>query len=136
MSPGNANESRLPGYFSLFASLGTLVCCALPSLLVLAGLGATVGAALSSAPWLVELSRRKEIVFGLSGALIAANAYYIYRLVPALQQRAGACEPGQEFACRGATRFSRIVLVASAAIYVAGFFVAFALGPILVALDR
>jgi mercuric ion transport protein len=29
-------------YLSLFTSLGTLLCCALPSLLVLFGLGATV----------------------------------------------------------------------------------------------
>lgn len=30
------------GYLSLFTSLGTLLCCALPSLLVALGLGATV----------------------------------------------------------------------------------------------
>jgi hypothetical protein len=131
-----SSESRLPGYFSLFASVGTLLCCALPSLLVLAGLGATVAAALSAAPWLVELSRRKEIVFGLSGALIVANAWYIYGIVPRLQRRAGACEPGQERACQGAARFSRMILLGSAAIYAVGFFVAFALGPILVALDQ
>lgn len=38
-------ESRLPGYLSLFASVGTLVCCALPAMLVLVGLGATVASA-------------------------------------------------------------------------------------------
>lgn len=36
------NLSGMLTYFSLFTSLSTLLCCALPSLLVLVGLGATV----------------------------------------------------------------------------------------------
>ena len=43
-------------YLSLFTSVGTLLCCALPSLLVLFGLGATVASVLSEAPWLVALA--------------------------------------------------------------------------------
>jgi hypothetical protein len=35
-------RSALLSYFSLFTSLSTLLCCALPSLLVLFGLGASV----------------------------------------------------------------------------------------------
>jgi mercuric ion transport protein len=45
---------------SLFASTGTLLCCALPALLVTLGLGAVVAGAVSSVPWLVPLSRNKE----------------------------------------------------------------------------
>jgi hypothetical protein len=37
-------------FLSLFTSLGTLLCCALPSLLVLFGLGATVATVLSEVP--------------------------------------------------------------------------------------
>ena len=37
-------------YLSLFTSLGTLLCCALPSLLVLFGLGTTVASVLSVSP--------------------------------------------------------------------------------------
>src|ERR1035438_3544864 len=43
-------RSALLSYFSLFTSLGTLLCCALPSLLVLFGLGASVASALSLMP--------------------------------------------------------------------------------------
>ena len=50
-------------YISLFTSFGTLLCCALPSLLVLLGLGATVASFLSAVPWLVVLSRHKTWVF-------------------------------------------------------------------------
>ena len=53
-------RSALLSYFSLFTSLGTLLCCALPSLLVLFGLGASVASMLSFVPWLVTLSRHKR----------------------------------------------------------------------------
>jgi mercuric ion transport protein len=63
-----ARRSAWLSYFSLFTSLSTLLCCALPSLLVLLGLGATVASALSVLPWLVMLSRHKSWTFGVSGS--------------------------------------------------------------------
>jgi hypothetical protein len=129
-------RERLPGYFSLFGSLGTLLCCALPSLLVLLGFGSTVAAVLSGLPWLVTLSRHKRWVFAGSGVLIAASAFYVYRLAPALQARAGRCPPEAEAACAVANRRSRVLLWASGAIYLLGLLVAYALGPLLTALDR
>src|SRR5688500_7094028 len=68
-------SSVLLGYLGLFSSVGTLLCCALPSLLVLAGLGATVASVLASAPWLVALSRHKAWVFAASAILIVGNFY-------------------------------------------------------------
>jgi mercuric ion transport protein len=56
----SARADGLLGYFSLFTSLGTLLCCALPSLLVLIGLGATVASVVSAAPWLIAFSRHKD----------------------------------------------------------------------------
>ena len=81
---------------SLFTSLGTLLCCALPSLLVVFGLGATVATVatvLSEVPWLVSLSHHKHWVFITAGLLIACNFIYVYVLVPKLQMRNGACDP-------------------------------------------
>src|SRR5881275_356872 len=63
-------RSSVLNYLSLFTSLGTLLCCALPSLLVLLGLGATVATVLSSVPWLVSLSHHKVWVFAVAGVLI------------------------------------------------------------------
>lgn len=124
-------ESRFPSYLALFASLGTLLCCALPSLLVLLGFGATVASFLSAVPWLVSLSRHKGLVFGVAALLIATNFYYVYRLVPRLLAGRGACPPEDQEACAAASRVSRVVLWLSAAVYSIGFFVAFLLGPIL-----
>ena len=87
------SRSTVLGYLSLFTSFGTLLCCALPSLLVLLGLGATVASVLSSVPWLVTLSRHKDWVFAVSGALIAANFGYVYLIAPKLQAKGAACSP-------------------------------------------
>jgi mercuric ion transport protein len=122
-------------YLSLFTSLGTLVCCALPSLLVLFGLGATVASVLSEAPWLVVLSHRKHWVFIVAGVLISSNFVYIYRVAPRLQIRNGACDPNDPAACHTASRFSRIILWCSAVLYIVGCFTAYVLGPLLVRFD-
>ena len=122
-------------YLSLFTSVGTLLCCALPSLLVLLGLGATVASVLSEAPWLVTLSHHKGWVFPIAGILIGSNFLYIYAIAPKLQARAGACDPNDPGACQAASRFSRGVLWCSAILYLLGCFSAFLLGPILVRFD-
>ncbi len=127
-------RSLLLSYFSLFTSLGTLLCCALPSLLVLFGLGASVASMLSFLPWLVTLSRHKQWTFAVSGLLIAFGFLNIYLIAPRLKTNQ-ACEPGDD-ACGEASKASKIVLWASSAIYVVGFFVAYVLGPILSRLDR
>src|SRR5258708_36193251 len=102
-------DNRLLSFLSLFTSLGTLLCCALPSLLVLLGLGAAVASFLSSARWVVSFSRHKLGVVALSGLLIAGNYCYLYHLAPRLQARALAC-PIHAPRCRTASRFSRVVL--------------------------
>jgi mercuric ion transport protein len=122
-------------FLSLFTSLGTLLCCALPSLLVLFGLGATVATVLSEVPWLVSLSHHKHWVFIVAGLLISANFVYVYVVAPKLQMRNGACDPNDPAACQTANRLSRIVLWCSAGLYLVGFFSAYLLGPLLVSLD-
>src|SRR5437868_1455317 len=124
-------QSGLVSYLSLFTSFGTLLCCALPSLLVLLGLGATVASFLSAAPWVVMLSRHKTWVFTISGLLIGGNLLYVYRIAPRLRAAAGACATDAPQACDSASRFSRVVLWISAAIYAVGVFSAFVLGPLL-----
>src|SRR6202045_2778087 len=96
-------RSAIFGYFSLFTSLSTLLCCALPSLLVLFGLGASVASALSFLPWLVTLSRRKHWTFAISGGLIALSLLNTYFIAPHL--RARECRPENPSACDDASTF-------------------------------
>ena len=128
-------RSGMISYFSLFTSLSTLLCCALPSLLVLIGLGATVASVVSEIPGLVTLSHHKNWVFSIAGALIGGNFLYVYIIAPRLQARNGACDPDDPLACETASRLSRIILWCSGALYVIGLFSAYALGPLLVRFD-
>src|SRR6516162_4109336 len=102
------------GYLSLFTSLGTLLCCALPSLLVLIGLGATVASVVTAAPWLITLSRHKEWTFTIAGLLITANFFYVLLLAPKLRATNQTCPVGQPSACSTASRMNRWILWVSA----------------------
>jgi hypothetical protein len=127
-------RSALLTYFSLFTSLSTLLCCALPSLLVLFGFGASVAAALSFVPWLVTLSRHKQWTFLASGVLIALSFVNTYYFAPRV--RSAECSPDDPSACRDSSAVSKAILWVSAGIYVIGVFVAYLLGPILTMLDH
>jgi hypothetical protein len=127
-------RSSLLNYFSLFTSLSTLLCCALPSLLVLFGLGASVASALSFMPWLVTLSRHKQWTFSVSGVLIALSFVNMYYVAPRL--RPAECSPDDPSACEDASKLSKVLLWVSAGIYAVGVFVAYVLGPILTKLDH
>lgn len=122
-------------YLSLFTSVGTLLCCALPSLLVLLGMGATVASLLSAAPWLVRLSHHKPVVFSVSGVMIALGFLYTYKVAPALRRASMTCDPANPDACTRADKFSRATLWLSAILWSIGFFTAFLLGRILLAFD-
>jgi hypothetical protein len=127
-------EHRTLGYLGLFTSIGTLLCCALPSLLVLLGLGTTVASILSAAPWLVTLSRHKGPVFATSAILIAGNFYYVYRVAPRLLARRLACSIDDP-RCAGAARTSRALLWASSVLLSIGFVVAYLLPLALARMD-
>ena len=58
--------------FSLFASLSTLICCALPALLVALGMGAVVAGLAADVPGLIWLSSNKLYVFVAAGFLLLA----------------------------------------------------------------
>lgn len=55
---------------ALFASVGTLFCCAIPALLVTLGMGAVVAGLVSAAPWLATLSAHKGWLFAAAGGLL------------------------------------------------------------------
>lgn len=127
-------RSALLSYFSLFTSVSTLLCCALPSLLVLFGLGASVASMLSFLPWLVTLSHYKRVTFFVSGAFIALSFVNMYYVVPRLKVQ--QCSADNPTACEDVSRASKVLLWVSGVIYAVGFTVAFVPGPILAWLDR
>jgi hypothetical protein len=130
-----AKRAALLNYFSLFSSFSTLVCCALPSVLVLLGMGTAVASLLSAAPWLVNLSRHKIWTFSIAGVLIAMSFVMTYLIAPRLRQ-GEACDADDPTTCGEVGKVSRVILWGSAVIWSCGFFVAYLLGPILERMDR
>jgi hypothetical protein len=135
ISVPNKERSSVFSYLSLFTSLSTLLCCALPSLLVLFGLGASVASFLSFVPWLVTLSHHKTWVFAISGTLILISIVQSYAIAPRLRMRREVCA-ADDPSCDNASKVSKVVLWVSAVIYAIGFFSAYLLGPILSRIDR
>jgi hypothetical protein len=112
---------------ALFTSLGTILCCALPLALVMLGLGATWAPLVSNVSWLVALSHHKKLVFALAGALILGNLVYVYGVAPRLRARGVTCGIDGLSACNTVSRLSRVAVWCSAAIWLAGFSVAYVL---------
>jgi hypothetical protein len=118
-------EPQKPNLFwpglSLFTSLGTLVCCALPALLVTLGAGAALAGLVSAAPWLVELSRYKEVTFAVAGCMLVLAGIMQWR------SRNAPCpvDPIQAQACRRLRRASGFIYWGAVVIYAIGFFFAF-----------
>jgi mercuric ion transport protein len=134
--PGQrVRRAALLNYFSLFSSFSTLICCALPSVLVLLGMGTTVASLLSAAPWLVGLSRHKIWTFSIAGTLIGFSFLMTYLIAPRLRSTE-VCDADDPSTCGEVSRLSRFVLWGSAIVWSGGFFVAYLLGPILERMDR
>lgn len=112
-------------WLTLFASSGTLICCALPIVLVTLGMGAAVASLTSSFPLLITLSRYKIWVFAISGILLAVSFWLTYR-----NGRVCPTDPALARLCEQAGRWNRRILWASIVIWSLGFFAAFLALPL------
>jgi hypothetical protein len=75
MTSPASTANKLTAWLSLFGSFGTLVCCALPSLMVVLGLGTTLAGWVGRFPQLVWLSDNKAWLFGISAALLTVTFF-------------------------------------------------------------
>lgn len=79
----------------LFTSSATLICCAIPALLVSLGLGAVMVGLVSNVPQLIWISEHKPLVFGIAGTLLLLAGLMQWRAsklpCPADKQLAQAC---------------------------------------------
>lgn len=117
-------------WLTLFASTGTLICCALPILLVTLGLGATVAALTSTFPFLIVLSQHKVWVFTLSGAMLGISGWLLYRT-----GRSCPGDPELGALCERAQVWNRRIYWSSVAIWGAGFFAAYLALPLRIWLE-
>jgi hypothetical protein len=106
---------------TIFSSFGTLVCCALPALLVSIGAGAALASFVSAVPQLVWVSEHKIPLFVFAGLMLALSGISSYR------NRNAPCpiDPAQAKSCLRLRRLSARVFYLSSVVYVIGFFFAF-----------
>jgi hypothetical protein len=113
------------GWLGLFGSLGTLLCCAIPSMLVLLGFGATLASFLGNFPELIWLSENKGMVFTLSFLMLGLS--YLGQKFSETQ----ACPIDKREDCERAKNWSKPIFWVSVLINGIGVFYAFILPKIL-----
>ena len=118
-------------WLTLFASGGTLICCALPIILVTLGLGATVAAFTSSFPLLVTIAQHKAWVFAGSGALLLVSGWLMYRA-----GRACPADPELGRLCDQTQVWNRRIYWSSVTLWGVGFFAAYLALPLRILLDQ
>lgn len=119
-------KDTLINYFTLFGSMSTLICCALPALLVSLGLGAVLAGVASNVPALIWVSEHKIQVFIFSGAMLLFNGLLLWH------NKDAPCpiDPKLRDACISGRKTSRNIYFVSLFIFAVGFFFAYA-APIL-----
>jgi hypothetical protein len=120
------SQSKLASLLSLFASGSTLVCCALPALLVALGAGAALSSVVSVFPQIVWLSEYKVAIFSFATVMLALSGFMQWRA------RSLPCpiDPLLAAACTRTRKVSLWVYVLSLAMYLVGGFFAF-IAPLL-----
>lgn len=106
---------------TLFSSLGTLLCCALPALLVSLGAGVVLAGLVSTFPQLIWLSEHKVGLFIIAGGLLVVSGVvrYLARNAPC------PIDAAEAKACMRLRRASTRLYWFSVGIYAVGFFFAF-----------
>ena len=124
MSADGLVESRTglwTSVLSLFASSSTLVCCALPALLVALGAGAALSSLVSVFPQVVWLSEHKAGLFAFAGLAMVGSGFLQWR------NRSAPCptDAALRDACLKTRRTSWRVYMFSLVVYVVGAWFAF-----------
>ena len=106
---------------SLFTSFSTLICCALPALLVTLGMGATMIGLVHNVPELIWFSAHKKYFFAFSGAML------LFTGIMQWKNRNAPCpiDAKKAEACSNLRKTSKWVYAVSLVIYSIGFFFAF-----------
>ncbi len=112
---------KFVNFLTLFTSFSTLICCALPALVVTLGFGAALAGFLGDNPQLIFISENKSVIFTLGAILLSLGAYLQYRV------RFEPCplDPELARACTSSRVFSFRVYVVSVIIYLVGFVFAY-----------
>ena len=120
-----ATSPRKWAWIVLFTSSSTLICCALPILLVSLGLGAVSASLFASYPFLVTLALHKTWMFLGSAVVLALTGWLLYR-----PGRACPTDPGLAEQCEKAHRWNLRFFGVATAVWMVGVAAAYLALPI------
>lgn len=122
----NSLRNSLLNYLTLFSSMSTLICCALPTLLVSLGLGAVIVGLTSTFPALIWVSENKIVLFLTSLLFIIGNGLLL------IKNKNAPCPVDLKLreACLKGRRASAIIYFVSVSLFSIGFFFAFIVSKI------
>ena len=114
-------SNKLANYLTLFTSSGTIVCCALPALLVSVGAGAALSSLITVFPQLVILSIYKIPIFIGAFMMLIISGILQYR------SRNLPCPADKNLAnaCTRTRKISLIIYFTSVGIFIIGLLFAF-----------
>ena len=117
---GDWRDTVLPS-LALFGSTSTLLCCALPALLISLGAGAVMAGLTSAIPGLMWLSAQKNVLFIVAGAILTISS------IIGWHQRTAPCptDPERAANCLQLRRFNARLLTTSWLAYGCGLFFAY-----------
>ncbi len=118
-------QSRPWGWLVLFASATTLVCCALPILLVSLGLGAVWATIYANFAAVGFVAQHEGWFFGGSAALLALGIFVLYR-----PGRSCPVDPVLAAKCQSVDALNKRLLVLAVFIWLAGFGAAYLALPL------
>lgn len=119
-------KEKIIGFFSLFGSSATLLCCALPAMISIIAGGAAVGSLVSAFPWLIPISKHKAWIFVFGGVMLFINGFFVLRPKGRL-----ACSITGGKGCEVASNFSKGMFYFSLLLYFIGTFFAYLYVPLM-----
>jgi len=130
MTLDDSQKQQRVTILALFTSMSTLLCCALPIVLVSLGLGTTYAALTDSVPLIVSLAKYKAITFTVAGFLIGGSIWLSYR-----PGRSCPTEPQLGAQCSRIDKWNKRLLILAALAWCGGFFAAYLALPLQIWLE-
>ena len=101
---------------TLFLSLGTLICCVLPIILVTLGLGTVLATLISQFPIFVVLYPHKIWIFLISAFLLLFTAWLLWR-----SEQSCPVDPGLAATCHKIQKWNKRIFWVALSIWLIGF---------------
>ena len=97
-------KESILSFIGLFASLSTIICCALPIILVFLGMGAVFASLTSKFPLIPWLAERSSYLFALAAILLLVGGYFIF-----LKPQQCPADKNLAIACNKTKRINKII---------------------------